>query len=262
MQFEAPDVRVSCTCQHCVVLRDRSPAVVQGCAGHSKPAQPEINLVCFLLSCMLLCTCKMPSLASAPAPRTRSLRLLAFLVAAVVAFGLPKAAAQAANGASGGLVSAAPTLNVTVGLLGSGNWPFSGNQQGASGQMELQGYEASASWMGSACQVPLQSPPPAQWRRIHQGSGADSTNPPIPWLLAIPWLLQVPLMQALCQAANLNCTPGAATLPMEALPPTVPASLPPTHQQHTESAALLAPRLQLLRCHVHVICDAYQACIS
>ncbi|KAL4433401.1 hypothetical protein ABPG77_010254 [Micractinium sp. CCAP 211/92] len=86
----------------------------------------------------------MPSLASAPAPRTRRLRLLAVLVAALVTFGLPKAATQAANGASGGLVSAAPTLNVTVGLLGSGNWPFSGYQQGASGQMELQGYEASA----------------------------------------------------------------------------------------------------------------------
>ncbi|KAL4451634.1 hypothetical protein ABPG75_007296 [Micractinium tetrahymenae] len=86
------------------------------------------------------------------------LRLLVALLPLLGALRLPRAFAQAADAATGGAVAAAPTLNVSVGLLGADNWPFSGYQQGASGQMELQGFE-------------------------------------------------VVLMQALCQAANLKCTP-------------------------------------------------------
>lgn len=86
----------------------------------------------------------------APASRTLGLRRLASLLAFLGALSLPRAAAQGADVVSGGPVSAAPTLDVKVGLLGADNWPFSGYQPDASGQMQLQGFEASAPWMGSA----------------------------------------------------------------------------------------------------------------
>lgn len=109
-----------------------------------------------LTSSLFACTAPatMPSLAVGPGSRTTLVRCLAALLTLLAVLGLPTVAAQAAEDNSGGLVSAAPTLNVSVGLLGADNWPFSGYQQGASGQLELQGFEARALGgllLGSEC---------------------------------------------------------------------------------------------------------------